>query len=139
MTRLVYMLLVAALAIVGVAMSSHSAAPTTHSKAPAIAVVDAGHGGQHYAAAPALLSAPALLPAAAADAGCADCVHDPHSAQLIACAFLALLVVTVLLLPRLAVTLLLPLVALREAVARLSDLAPAPRPPDLLALGISRR
>lgn len=137
MTRLVYMLLVAALAIVGIAMSSHNAAPTAHSTGSAIAAVEAGHEEQHHAAVPAPLAAAGFDASLGAD--CATCALDPHSAQLIACAFLALMVVTVLLLPRLAVVVPQPAVVLRDAVMRLADFAPAPRPPDLLALGISRR
>lgn len=138
MTRIVYMLLVAALTIVGVAMSSHSAAPTAHSAGSAIAAVESVHEGQHHAAAPAPFAA-AAIPGSALGAPCADCALDPHSAQLIACAFLALMVVAALLRPRPLVVMMPSHAALRVAAARLADLAPAPRPPDLLALGISRR
>lgn len=126
MIRFVYMLLIAALTIVGVAMSSHSAAASAHASGSAAAVSEAGHDGQHHAI--------ALAP----DAQCAACTPDEHSMQLLACAFLALLVATALVRPRLALVPFAPLAALREADARLVDLTPAPRPPDLHALGISR-
>lgn len=140
MTRFVYTLLIAALAIVGVAMSSHSAAASAHASGSAIAVSEAGHDGQHHAiaAGAAAVSAAAPASAPAFDADCAECALGEHSMQLLACAFLALLVATALVRPRLALALLAPAAALRGAVARLVDLAPAQRPPDLFALGISR-
>lgn len=141
MIRFACVLLIAALAIVGVAMSSHNAAPAAHATATSVTAVEAGHDDQHRAAAlamPVTAVAAAGVPALAFGADCADCALDAHTMTLLACAFLALLVTLVLVRPRLFVALFAPRVVLRLAVARLADLAPALRPPDLLALGISR-
>jgi len=134
--RLAYLLLIATLAIVGIAMSSHSATPAGHSTSAQATmtadVMDLGH--EH--------STPITVQGDSNDvdvprSACVDCADD-HSGLLMACAFLALLVV---------VSLVMPAVALRfgllaPGVSRVDDTprrVAAPRPPDLSELCIDRQ
>ena len=127
--RIACMLFIAALAVVGIAMSSHSATPAGHSM-PISAPAAHGHAAHDHAA-------PASEVSTAVDAPCPDCADD-HSGILIACAFLALLI---------AVSILLPVGALRlglrapdaTLIVEEPEREAPPRPPDLAKLCVSRQ
>lgn len=134
--RVAYVLLIAALAVVGIAMSAHGStlAPhTTASTPPMISSVAHAPHDDVSSAAPHVDSEGSALP----EALCADCQED-HAGLAVACAFLALIVV---------VGVLVPLLAMRFGVAApgvsLHGHAPRgmaePRPPDLAELCISRQ
>lgn len=133
LTRLAYLLLIAALAVVGISMSAHSATPSTHSTTtlsttPAHATEEPH---QHS------FSDSSTLAMDADESACADCAED-HSGLLMACAFLALLLAVTFLLPALALRrgIIPPTVVLAEKPPRGTVSA---RPPDLAELCISRQ
>ncbi len=136
MKRMAVLLLIAALAVVGIVMSSHSAMPAGHasvaSSAPVLAQ-DPGHEHSSASSATAMPDAP-LDPTAEP---CAPCGGD-HTGMLLACAMLALLLITGVLLPLVAVRhgIRAPGVVARGAAPR--RVAP-PQPPDLAQLCISRQ
>ena len=150
--RTAYILLIAALAIVGISMSSHSATPAGHaapaasplvaqsvaqSVAQAVAQSDAQGAHDHAAVDDGTpIETAAHVAAMDADALCPDCA-DPHSGILIACAFLALMVVAGILLPLAALAASVP----APGAIRIADQPGCdadPRPPDLTELCISR-
>lgn len=134
--RLAYLLLIATLAIVGIAMSSHSATPSGHSTTAPVSiaadVMDLGH--EHPSPVSVHLgSSEADDPGSA----CVDCAGD-HSGLLMACAFLALLLVVSLIMPAIAWRFGL----LAPGVSRVDDTprrVAAPRPPNLSELCIDRQ
>lgn len=134
--RVAYVLLIAALAVVGIAMSAHGStlAPhTTASTPPMISSVAHAPHDDVSSAAPPVDSKGITLP----EALCADC-QDDHAGLAVACAFLALIVI---------VGVLFPLLAMRFGVeapgVSLHGHAPRgtaePRPPDLAELCINRQ
>ncbi len=134
--RLAYLLLISALAIVGIAMSSHSATPTVHASTAPVSmtanVLDVEHGHPSPFASH-VDSEPPGVPGSA----CVDCAGD-HSSLLMACAFLALLLVVSVALPALAMR----FGVLAPGLSRLDDIprrVAAARPPDLAELCISRQ
>lgn len=131
--RLAYLLLIAALAVVGISMSSHSATPAGHS-APASSVSTVHALDESHEHSSSATGAPSP---AAQQALCTECADD-HSGLLMACAFLALLVVVSFLLPAIALRLGLtpPQVILAVEPTRGTLSA---RPPDLAELCISRQ
>lgn len=136
MMRAAYMLLIAALSVVGIAMSAHGSTLVTHSTSstpPMISsVAHAPHDDEASASPPDDAEG-----SIRSEAPCTDCQED-HTGLAVACAFLALLVV---------VSVLVPLLALRFGVqapgVSLHGLAhqgmAEPRPPDLADLCISRQ
>ncbi len=131
--RMAYLLLIAALAVVGISMSAHSAAPISHSTtalstAPVHAVEEPHQQSLSNSSTPAVNSG---------EAACADCAEDP-SGLLMACAFIALLLAVTFLLPALALRLAItpPAVVLAEEPTRGTVSA---RTPDLEELCISRQ
>ena len=138
--RTAYILLIAALAIVGISMSSHSATPAGHAAPVASPLAAQGHAHVAHDHAAIDDSTPvetaAHVAATDADALCPDCA-DPHSGILIACAFLALMVVAGVLLPLAALAASVPApgaIRIADQPGRDAD----PRPPDLTELCISR-
>lgn len=130
------MLLIAMLAIVVIAMGSHVSTPTGHSIAAPASMNEAATGAEHEHSSP---PAPHrdVDDHDAAGGGCVECAGD-HTGLVMACAFLALIVV---------ISLVAPAVALRfgllaPGVSRL-DSAPrrvaGPRPPDLAELCTNRQ
>lgn len=134
--RLGYVLLIATLAVVGVAMGTHGSTPVGHSTAVTTSVAGSALPLQHDHSAPV---APHLDANFSDDENstCVDCAGD-HAGLLMACVFLALIVV---------ISLVLPLVAFRHGllapgVSRV-DTTPRrlaePRPPELTELCIIRQ
>lgn len=134
--RLACLLLIATLAIVGVAMSSHSATPSGHSTTAQATMTADEMDLVHEHSTPMAVQGDSNdvdVPGSA----CVDCAGD-HSGLLMACAFLALLLV---------VSLVMPAVALRfgllaPGLSRVDDTprrVAAPRPPDLSKLCIDRQ
>ncbi len=132
LTRLAYLLLIAALAVVGISMSAHSATPNTHSTTTLSTAPDHANEESH----PHSLSGN-TTPVDAGESACAGCAND-HSGLLMACAFLALLLAVTFLLPALALRLGItpPTVVLAKGPTRGTVSA---RPPDLAELCISRQ
>ncbi len=134
--RFGYVLLIATFAVVGVAMGAHGSTPAGHSTAASSSVAGSAMSVEHNHADTVAPHSDATAPQGQG-APCADCAGD-HAALLMACVFLALIVV---------VSLVLPLVALRfgplapgvsslgSTPRRLAD----PRPPDLSELCINRQ
>ncbi len=134
--RLGYVLLIATFADVGIAMGTHGSTPAGHSTAAPSSVAGSSMSTEHEHSAPV---SPHLHSNNSdnENSTCVDCAED-HNGLLMACAFLALIVV---------ISLVLPLVALRfgllaPGVSRL-DSTPRrladPRPPELTELCISRQ
>lgn len=134
--RLGYVLLIATFAVVGVAMGSHGSRPAGHSTVATSSVAESAVPLEHDHSAPV---APHLDANFSDDENstCVDCAAD-HAGLLMACVFLALIVV---------ISLVLPLVAFRHGllapgVSRV-DTTPRrlaePRPPELTELCIIRQ
>lgn len=134
--RLGYVLLIATFAVVGIAMGAHGSTPAGHSPAATSSVAESAVPLEHDHSAPV---APHLDANFSDDANptCVDCAGD-HAGLLMACVFLALIVV---------ISLVLPLVALRFGVVApgVSTLDSTPRrladsrPPELSELCINRQ
>ncbi|WAB80453.1 hypothetical protein OVN18_07670 [Microcella daejeonensis] len=131
--RLAHLLLIAALAIVGISMSAHSATPGGHSAtASSAATVHALDESHEHSPAAGVAPSPDSQ-----EAPCADCAED-HSGLLMACAFLALLLVVSFAFPLAAIRFGLtpPHAAPMVEPTRGTVIA---RPPDLAELCISRQ
>ncbi len=134
--RLAYVMLIVMLAIVGIAMGAHSSTPAGHSSVAPASMSDSAMAAEHQHASP-------LAPHRdsgdqdSVDAACVDCAGD-HTGLMMACVFLALIVVVSVVLPAVAFRFGL----LAPGVSRL-DSAPRqgadPRPPDLAELCINRQ
>lgn len=134
--RFGYVLLIVIFAVVGVAMGAHGSTPAGHSTVASSSVAASATPVEHNHADTVAPHSDATAPQGQ-DAPCADCAGD-HAALLMACVFLALIVI---------VSLVLPLVALRHGLLapgvssvdttprRLAD----PRPPELTELCIIRQ
>lgn len=134
--RLGYVLLIAMLAIVGIAMGAHGSTPAGHTIAAPASMDEASTGTEHEHSSPV---APHLDSddQDAAGVACVDCAGD-HTGLVMACVFLALIVVISVVLPAVAFRfgLLAPGVSrLDSAPRRVAD----PRPPDLAELCINRQ
>ena len=134
--RFGYVLLIATFAVVGVAMGAHGSTPAGLSTAASSSVAGSALPVEHDHADAVAPHSDATEPQGQG-APCVDCAGD-HAALLMACLFLALIVV---------VSLVLPLVAFRfgvlaPGVSRL-DSTPRrlaePRPPELSELCINRQ
>jgi hypothetical protein len=134
--RFGYVLLIAVLAVVGVAMGAHGSTPAGHSTVASSSVAASAMPAEHNHADTVAPHSDSIAPPSQ-DAPCADCASD-HAALLMACVFLALTVV---------VSLVLPLVALRFGVVApgVSTFNSTPRglvdsrPPELSELCINRQ
>lgn len=133
LTMLAYLLLIAVLAVVGISMSAHSATPNSHTTSTLSTASEHASEEPHRHSLSGS-SAPAVN---AGEAACVDCAED-HFGLLMACAFLALLLVVTFLFPALALRLgiIPPRVAVAEEPTRGTVSA---RPPDLAELCISRQ
>ncbi len=122
MSRLAYLLLIAALAFVGVAMTAHGAEPP---------------GGATVSTGVAAIQTSVLHHDADPQNACATCEGDHGGAALVACALVALVALFLFVRPRLAAA-----GWFGEPRVDGASTAVVPtrrlRPPDLLALGISR-
>lgn len=134
--RFGYVLLIVIFAVVGVAMGAHGSTPAGHSTVASSSVAASALPVEHNHADTVAPHSDATA-SQGQDAPCADCAGD-HAALLMACVFMALIVV---------VSLVLPLVALRFGVVApgVSTLDSTPRrladsrPPELSELCINRQ
>lgn len=134
--RFGYVLLIATFAVVGVAMGAHGSTPAGHSTFASSSVAGSAMSMEHNHAETVAPHSDASEPDDQ-NSTCVDCAGD-HAALLMACVFLALIVV---------VSLVLPLVALRFGVVApgVSTLDSTPRrladsrPPELSELCINRQ
>jgi len=134
--RLGYVLLIAAFAVVGTAMGTHGSTPAGHSTVATSSAAGSAMPLEHEHSAPVVPHLDTNL-SNDEDSTCGDCAGD-HAGLLMACVFLALIVV---------ISLVLPLVAFRQGllapgVSRV-DTTPRrlaePRPPELTELCIIRQ
>ena len=134
--RFGYVLLIVIFAVVGVAMGAHGSTPAGHSTAASSAVAGSVTSMEHSHSDAVAPHVEAIGPDEQVSV-CVDCAGD-HAALLMACVYLALIVV---------VSLVLPLVALRFGVVApsVSTLDSTPRrladsrPPELSELCINRQ
>jgi hypothetical protein len=134
--RLGYVLLIATFTVVGIAMGTHGSTPAGHSVGATSSTVGSEMPVDHDHVMPVASQVDTNV-SVDENSMCVDCAGD-HAALLMACVFLALLVV---------ISLVLPVVAFRfgllaPGVSRL-DTRPRrlaePRPPDLTELCIIRQ
>jgi len=134
--RLGYVVLIATFTVVGIAMGAHGSTPVGHSAAATSSAAGSAMPQEHDHAPPV---APHLDTNFSddEDSTCVDCAGD-HAALLMACVFLALIVI---------VSLVFPLVTLRHGLLAPGvssvDTTPRgladPRPPELTELCVIRQ
>ena len=134
--RLGYVLLIATFAVVGVAMGAHGSTPAGHSTVASSSVAGSAMSMEHNYLETVAPHDDASEPDDQ-NSTCVDCAGD-HATLLMACVFLALIVVVSLVLPLVAFRfgLLAPGVSRSDSTPRrLAD----PRPPELSELCINRQ